>query len=359
MRVPLALSLAVAALTPAFAQESSMDWIRPRALRPGDTVAIVAPANSIAERDMAPAVESIERLGFRVRLPSNQTLRRGNFAGDDEARAAAFMEAWLDPEVDGVWCATGGYGTMRLYDLLDFEAIRAHPKLFCGMSDITGLHLALGRRARLITFLGPNAIWPITRDNLSPCVFAQTWFLRAVRADLYRDASGGLLPPYTFAHPQHPRDPQQEAADRAEVKPLNPGRAQGRLTGGNLSLIAATAGTPYEIETSGRILVLEDVREQPYRLDRMLCQLELAGLLERPAGVVLGTWHGCQPDNPERSLTVDEVMQDYFAGRPYPVIMNFPTGHVPEQTTLPLGAMAELDADALTLRLLEIPVTLD
>jgi muramoyltetrapeptide carboxypeptidase len=274
-------------------------------------------------------------------------------------RADAFMAAWLDPEVDMVWCATGGYGTTRLLERLDYDAIRAHPKILCGMSDITGLHLGIGRRARLVTFLGPNALWPIIREDRGPCVYAERWWRRALLGAEFRDPTGGLLPPgYTYEYPTEPRDEQQGDDVRDPAATMVPGRARGRLVGGNLSLIAATVGTPFQIETEGRLLVLEDVHEEPYRLDRMLCQLNLAGLLDGPAGVVLGTWRECAPENPERSLSVQQVLRDYFESRPYPVIENFPTGHVPEQATLPLGCMAELDADAAALRLVENPVAL-
>jgi muramoyltetrapeptide carboxypeptidase len=353
---PLAAVLTMTSLT---APTQTDDWIAPPALRPGDTIAIVAPANSTDQRDFEEIAAVMEGWGYRVRLASNLEVRHGNLAGEDEARAQAFMDAWLDPEVRMVWCATGGYGTTRLFEHLDFDAIRANPRILAGMSDITGLHLAIGREARLITFLGPNAIWPIIRDEAGPCLYAERWTWRALREDQYLDESGNPLPPgYTYEFPAEPRDEAQAEDVLDPPKTIAPGVARGRLVGGNLSLVASTVGTPWQIETEGRLLVLEDVREAPYRVDRMLCQLDLAGLLDDCAGVILGTWRLCSPDEPARSLSLDQVFHHYFADRDYPVMANFPTGHMPEQAMLPMGCLAELDAGGPRLTLLENPVTL-
>lgn len=360
LTLSLTATLCLSPAIPAGGGAPARTFICPPALLPGDTIALVAPANSTDDHDIPRLAATIEGWGFRVRLAGNLRAREGNLAGDDATRAREFMEAWLDPRVRMVWAITGGYGCTRILDRLDYGALRAHPKIFCGMSDVTALHAAIGRETGLITFLGPNAFWPLVRDDLPPCRYAETWFWRAIRDDLCRDPSGALLPDgFTYEWPSEPRDPQQ--LERPDVldppATLVPGVARGRLVGGNLSLLAALTGTPWELQTAGRILVIEDVGEEPYRLDRMLCQLRLAGLLDHLAGAILGTWRKCAPENPEHSFTVRQVLEHYFGQAPYPVLLNFPTGHVPEQATLPLNGLAELDATNCTVRILETPVT--
>jgi muramoyltetrapeptide carboxypeptidase len=354
-----ALAMMIVAVLPIPVQaDEEREWIAPPALQPGDTIALVAPSRSVAHRPLESYVASYESWGYHVKFADNLGETRGYLAGTDESRAAAFMNAWLDPEVRCVWPITGGYGTMRFLELLDYDAIRANPKVFIGMSDITGLHAAIGKETGLITFLGPNAAWPIIRNDYPPCEYARTWIWRAIGSGGYLDPTGALLPPgYTYTYPTEPRDPGQGDDVKAPPETLVPGVARGRLVGGNLSLISALVGTPWEIETEGRILVLEDVGERPYRIDRMLCQMQLAGMFDDLAGVALGTWRKCAPEEDDTSLTLREVLEDYFADAPYPVMLNFPTGHCPEQATLPLNALAELDATDCRLTLLENPAT--
>ncbi len=325
--------------------------IRPRALSPGDTITIVAPAGDLDRDRIERAVRRLEEMRFRVKVPPNLYRRRGYLAGTDEERAGELMNAFLDPQVDAVFCGGGGYGTTRMLDLLDYEAIRRHPKIFTGFSDITGLHLAIQRKCRLVTFHSPVASYGLgSPDN--PSTFSLDSFWRALLLEKYvasqSQRSESDSPGYAYV----------PAPDNPRIRTISPGIARGRLTGGNLTLVSTLMGTPYEIETEGRILFLEDRNEEPYRIDRFLSQMRLAGQLDVLAGVVLGVFVDCDARNGSRSLTLQQIFADYFEDSGIPVIWNWPVGHYRYNATLPLGIMAELDADRGSLRLLENPVAL-
>jgi muramoyltetrapeptide carboxypeptidase len=340
--------------------------VRVRGLRAGDTIAVVAPGHPLMPDRVEQACRRLQRLGFRTKIVGDVYVRRGYLAGSDAARAEAILDAYRDPEVDAIFCGTGGYGTTRLLERIDFDVIREHPKILLGYSDVTALHLAIQKEAGQITFHGPNLMWGLGSldRNLTPFASAHLWRLlcadpalaarceEGTRQDAPSPAidrrgssppgSGLLVYDLALCEPDTPRP-----------KALRPGRGRGRLTGGNLSLVAALMGTPWEIETQGRVVFFEDVGEAPYRIDRFLCQLKQAGKLDGVAGVILGRWHECDAEEPDKSLTLDEVFADYFENAPYPVVMDFPVGHVRDNATLPVGAWVELDADALTLSVLE------
>lgn len=331
---PALLSLIVAALaTPALADEG---WTKPRPLRPGDVIRFVAPASAGEIDGVRLAKALFESKGFKVVVPEGIDRKQGSFAGSDDERVAELNEALRDPDARAVFAIRGGYGLTRILDRVDYEALRQHPKIIVGYSDLTALHLAIGAKCRLVTFHGPMPLSNL-KDESGDHKYAAYLFWNLIRNGRYADDPGiALMIPA----------PSPIEAPVA----LTPGKATGRLTGGNLSLIAATVGTPYQIETKGRIVFLEDTKEAAYRVDRMLCQLRLAGLLEAPAGVVLGAFDGA--DDAELA----QVFRDYFAGRPYPVVTGFPVGHIPHNAVLPYGVPAELNAAAGTLRLLESPL---
>ena len=319
---------------------------KPEALMPGDTIAIIAPAYPLNSERVPRIAKRLKDMGFKVKYGPNIYERYGYLAGSDEERAKYLMAAYKDPEVKGIFPGTGGFGTTRMLDLLDYDYIRKHPKVFIGFSDITGLHLAINKKCSQITFHSPNPLWGLgSESGLHP--FSEKYFWRAIKADKYFSDKGEKLPGgWTYEIPD----------DASKIVTIVSGVAEGRLIGGNLSLVAALMGTPYEIETKGKILFLEDVNEEPYRIDRYLSQLELGGKFEDVSGVVLGRWRKCVAEDPEESLTLEQVFNDYFSLRDYPVIVNFPIGHVSINATLPIGAMAELDADNRTLKVLEDPV---
>jgi muramoyltetrapeptide carboxypeptidase len=244
--------------------------------------------------------------------------RAGYLAGTDAERVDDFNAALRDDDVDGIWCVRGGYGAMRILPALDYDARRRRPKPLLGYSDITALHAAIGRRCDVVSFHAPTA--------------------RGVLTDFSRDSVVRAV--------VEQRDPCGMAA---AARVLLGGRAAGRLVGGNLALLAALAGTPYAPDYSGAILVLEDVGEAVYRIDRMLQQLRLCGSLDRVAGIAFGHFtEGTDPiDSALRPL--DDVLREAADVAGVPALAGIPLGHVNDQWTIPLGAHAELDADARTL----------
>ncbi|MCA9241364.1 MAG: LD-carboxypeptidase [Planctomycetales bacterium] len=320
-----------------------------KALSPGDTIAIVAPAGPLDRERIERATERLESMGFKVQAGPGLYRANDYLAGSDEQRSNELMAAFADAEVDGIFPGTGGYGTTRILDRLDYDVIRRNPKVFIGFSDITALHITIFQRTGLVTFHSPNPQWGLgSPEDLAP--IAGKFFWRAILASKYKNAAGPAQAGYAIR--VSPVD-----VDVPQPTTLSAGAARGRLIGGNLSLVHALMGTPYEIETEGRILFLEDVGEAPYRVDRMLQTLKSAGKLQKPAGVVLGAFTRREEEDTEGEVvTIDEVLSGFFADAPYPVLAGFPVGHQRNNVTLPVGAQAELDASGKTLRLLENPV---
>lgn len=315
---------------------------KPAALQPGDTIMIVAPAGELVAKRIKLATKRLEEMGFKVTVPDDLYRVRGYLAGSDERRAEELMEAFTNPEVDAIFPGTGGYGTMRMLDLLDYDKIRANPKVLIGFSDITGLHMALATQCNLATFHSPNPQWGLgSDDNLPP--FSEKYFWRCLLAKENQGEAG-----FTYELPSW-----------APLGMFAGGKASGPLCGGNLSLLSALTGSDYELDTDGRVLFLEDVNEAPYRIDRMLRQLKLAGQLDKPAAVILGQFRKCEADSGDSSLSLTEVFLDYFKDAPYPVVCNFPAGHVTLNATLPFGVPVEVDADERIVRVLENPVVVE
>ncbi len=335
--------------------------IFPKALAPGDTIEIIAPAKYLDKERVSLAKKRLEEMDFKVRIPENLFRKKGFLGGSDEERAAELMAAFADPEVKAVMPGTGGYGTTRIVDKLDYEVIRRNPKILVGFSDITALHIAINQQTGLVTFHSPLPEWGLgVEDDLSP--FAAKWFWRAILAKSYYNASDHALLGYTI-ETRPSAKPQAGDAKLFDGVPrpvtLRGGKARGRLIGGNVSVVHALMGTPYEIQTDGKILFLEDVGEAPYRVDRMLSTLRLAGKFDRVAGVILGHFTARKEEAKwDDDASIDDVLRDYFGKLNVPVLADFPLGHVRFNTTLPVGAMAELDADEQTLRLMENPVVL-
>lgn len=338
---------ATALSAPPGARADERPIVFPPALKPGDTIQFVAPAGPLIQEHIDMARGRLEAQGFQVRVPETLFRKQGYLAGTDAERAAELMSAFTDPLVKAIFPGTGGYGTTRILDRLDYDVIRAHPKILIGFSDITGLHLAIHQQTGLVTFHSPNPQWGLGSDeDLHP--LAKRWFWRALLAKEYTSQQA---PGYTL---RIETDGTEQVTAPVTIAP---GRARGRLTGGNLSVLHALMGTPYEIETAGRILFMEEIGEAPYRVDRMLSTLRLAGKLDDLAGVVLGAFTRRESeDTSGEETTIDEVLREYFAGLGVPVLGNFPVGHQRANVTLPVGVLAELDADGLSLRLLENPV---
>lgn len=296
-----------------------MPVIKPPRLSQGKTFGIIAPASPGQGEDCAAGLQWLTAQGFTVRTGSTVCQQYGYLAARDEDRAADLHEMFANPDVDGIVCLRGGYGTMRLLELIDYELIRQNPKVFVGYSDITALHTAINQRTGLITFHGPMVESDMKQDMPA---YTGDHFLQAISSD----QPLGLI------------DPPQEQRQRF----ITGGSAEGRLAGGNLSIIAAMMGTPYELDTEGKILCLEDVGEAPYRIDRMLTQLLLAGKLQSAAGIVVDVFSYCDEEGRPGSFTVEEVLTERLGGLEKPVLINVMFGHTPVKATLPFGAKARL-----------------
>lgn len=302
---------------------SHITQIKPKRLYPGDTIGVIAPASPGDPELAAAGVKWLEERGFRVRLGTSADQTLGYLSGPDELRAADINAMFAAPDIDGIVCLRGGYGTMRLLKLLDYSIIRTHPKVFVGYSDITALHTSIGQRTGLVTFHGP-----MVASDFGKGLPDYTWdyFFRAVAAP---EPLGPIINPPLSPPPLF----------------IAPGTTRGPLTGGNLSLIAATLGTPYEIDTRGKILCLEEVGEAPYRIDRMLTQLLLSGKLQESAGIVFDVCADCSAADDAPDFTVAEVLQDRLGNLNKPVLYNLCFGHTADKATLPLGVIATLGSE--------------
>ncbi|HEU0013923.1 MAG TPA: LD-carboxypeptidase [Longimicrobium sp.] len=300
--------------------------IRPPALRPGARVALVAAAGPLPEGGVDRAVARVASLGWEPVPGRHCRGRCGYLSGTDAERAADFNAALRDPTIDAVWFLRGGYGGMRILDAVDWRALADRPRALIGFSDNTAVHLA-AQRAGVVSFHGPHPHTP----EFPP--FALDAFLRVVT----RPGPAGVLP--------LPAD--------ARVETIAGGAAEGRLVGGNLSLLSATMGTPYQLRPEGAILFIEEVGESAYRLDRMLAQLRLAGVLEAVAGIAVGGITEVPDEGKDGHPTAAEVLREALGGPGIPVAMGFPFGHVDDNWTLPVGVRARLDADGGTLEILE------
>lgn len=310
---------------------------KPFQMQPGDTIAFVAPARSQSHDRIEAGAEGVKTRGYTVVYqPNLETTYRGFLNAPDEERARLLMKAFEDPQVDAVFPVAGGYSSSRLLDYLDYKSIRKHPKPLIGYSDITALHLALYAKAGIVTFHSPFPTYSYYGDEDKSFALEHFWAVLEAKEEDF---------PMTLPL----------RAPEVPVETFVSGKAQGRLVGGNLSLIQALNGTPYQIPTKGHLLFIEEIGEEPYRIDRMLFQLEQSGALNEVSGVILGRFNKCETDDPTREHTLLQVFEDHFSNKPYPVVMNFPIGHVTENVTLPLGVMAELDANAGTVTLLESP----
>jgi muramoyltetrapeptide carboxypeptidase len=335
-----ALALALAPHETA-AQASARQLIKPKALRAGDTVGVIAPATSVPDPDRLALVEpTLKFFGLRMRLGKYVAHGSGYVSRSINERLDDLHAMFRDPEVQAVFCIRGGYGSMQLLDRIDYDLIRRNPKVFIGYSDITAMHLAINARAGLVTFHGPIVLSSFT--DYTQHSFRQALFNTKPAGKLTNPPASNQLRP---AHP---------------LRTIRPGTATGPLVGGNLSLVTALMGTPYEIETRGRVLFLEDTGEEPYRIDRMLTQLRLAGKLSAAAAIVFGECSDCGPRDYQPSFAWDsslgEVLDNILGSANVPAFTGLTIGHTADQLTLPLGVQATLDADEKTLELKEAGV---
>lgn len=316
-----------------------MHLLKPPRLRPGDTVGLIAPGGYATEAAIDKATRNIESLGLRVKHGKYLREVFGNYAGSSQQRLADLHAMFVDPEVSMIWPIRGGSGCISLLSGLDYGLVRRHPKILLGYSDITALHLAIFKRTGLVTFHGPVASSTLTD-------YARRQLL-AVLGD---------------PQPRTTIPMSEENAERAAREPHygihthTHGVATGTLIGGNLSLVAALAGTPYAADFRDRILFLEEVNEAPYRIDRWMTQLDLAGGFARAAAVVVGICENCGPEHEEISLTLARTLGLHLHPLTVPAVTGYSIGHIRNQCTLPIGVRATLDTRARTITLLEAAV---
>jgi muramoyltetrapeptide carboxypeptidase len=302
---------------------------KPDRLNYGDTIGIIAPASAPPDpKNIDRSVAVLERLGFQTRLAPNVRKRWGFLAGSDRDRASDLMRMFADRKVKAIVCVRGGYGTARLLPLLDYRTIRANPKIFIGYSDITSLHAAFLVKTNLVTFHGPM----LNSDFVKPDFPAFT--LQSFLKTLMQPSAPGSI---------------RDGYKRRTVTILRRGMASGPLIGGNITLLCASLGTPYQPSFKNCILFFEDLDEAPYRFDRMLTQLLNAGLLQQVAGVAIGINAGCKDPQARNAKEYRQTLEDVFKDRllllKVPVVAGLPFGHVPHNATLPVGLRATLDAE--------------
>ncbi len=298
-----------------------------RPVKSGATIAVIAPAFPPDRQKLEQGIRYLKDLGYRIVEGKSLKAKDKYFAGSDRLRAQEINRFFADPKIDALFCARGGWGTLRFLDALDFKTIQAHPKVLVGYSDITTLQLALWHKAHIPSLSGPmvavemgSGILPFTEQHF--------W------AQIQNEAAS-----YTFRF-----DCQKE------VQVWRKGKAEGRLLGGCLSMVAHQLGTAYMPAIDGALLFLEDVGEEPYKIDRYLAQLKQAGIFKTISGLILGQFLDCEDSNPSRSaISVEDVLHDYFDDASYPVVYNFPYGHGMRKFSMPMGVQAELLTEKCTL----------
>lgn len=316
--------------------ETQPSVIKPPRLKVNDTVGIISPANAMFHTvDLDILEETLAALGLKMKLAPHALSRYGYFGGTDEERASDVNTMFADPEVDAILAFRGGWGCNRILPRLDYSTIQQHPKALIGYSDITGLLVAIYARTGLVTFHAPSGL--------------STW--NAFTADYLRrvlfDAEAVLM-----TNPTETGDTLAQTENR--IQTIHSGTVQGPLVGGNLTVLSALMGSDYLPDWTGHLLFLEDIGEAVYRIDRMMTQLKLAGVLDQISGFIFGHCTNCGPDSGGyASLTLEEVLNDHVRPLGIPAFRGAMIGHIRDKFTVPVGITAEMDADAGTIRLLE------
>jgi muramoyltetrapeptide carboxypeptidase len=310
--------------------------IKPPRLKAGDKLAIVAPGSYITESELQDSIKNLSELGFETTYSEKILLQNGYFAGSDKDRAEDLMEKFSDKSVKGIVCARGGYGCSRLLPMLDYEVIRSNPKVLIGYSDITALLFGIYQKSGLITFHGP--VGTSTFNDYSVNNFKKV-LMKPDRTALFTNSTSGV------------------DDNIYGVSTIVKGKGKGRLVGGNLSIIVSLIGTKFDVDYSNKIIFIEEVGEEPYRIDRMITQMLQAGKFDNAAGIMMGIFRKCEVKEESaltsKSFTLMEVLKDRLGKLKIPVVYGMSFGHVTDKFTIPFGAFAELDADDQTFTLLE------
>ncbi|MBN1356277.1 LD-carboxypeptidase [bacterium] len=298
--------------------------VKPLRLRPGDRVCICAPAGPPDPDKLNRGIRTLRDAGFTVEVGTHCLDRQGYLAGPDDMRADDFNRAVRNPDIRAIFCARGGYGSARIVDAIDYDALRRDPKIIAGFSDITSILMAIWRRCRLISFHGPNA------GGFRP----DDWSTRRLFEQIMTPRSGFDWP----LPPGHPRPTV-----------IRSGMGSGRIIGGCLSILSTIAGTPDQLDLSEHILFVEEVGEAPYRIDRHLIHLQNAGWFDGLHGLLFGQFTRClqRPEDPEPTIGVDDILARQFGNAPHPVVTGLPVGHGDHNFTIPIGCTVSVDGDTI------------
>lgn len=331
--------LGLATLTsqlPKIAQASSFSQpiLKPPSLKIGDTIGLVNPASFITSEELEEVKQILTDLGLNYKLGAHILDRYGYLAGKDIDRATDINTMFYDPSVKAILTLRGGWGCSRILPLINYQLIRKNPKIIIGYSDITSLLLAIYTLSGIVTFHGPVATstWnQFTKDYVQRILFNGE----------------------SVTMQNSPNTGENINSQPIQIETITPGKARGKLVGGNLSVLSAMVGSAYLPNWQGTILFLEDIGEEVYRVDRMLTQLKLAGILDRISGFIFGQCTRCEPKNPEKSLTLTQVIQDHIQPLKIPAWYGAAIGHIPNKFTLPIGIEVEIDANNGTIKMLE------
>jgi muramoyltetrapeptide carboxypeptidase len=310
--------------------------IKPPRLKAGDNLAIVAPGSYISEEELQDSIKNLNQLGFETTYSEKILLQSGYFAGSDKDRAEDLMEKFSDKSVKGIVCARGGYGCSRILQMLDYNIIRSNPKVLIGYSDITALLYGIYQKSGLISFHGP--VGTSTFNDYSVNNFKKV-LINPERTSLFPNSTNG------------------DDENAYGVTSILKGKAKGRLVGGNLAIMVSLIGTEFDVDYSKKIIFIEEIGEEPYRIDRMLTQMIQSGKFKNAAGVMMGIFRNCEAKQKDpsfsKTFTLMEVLNDRLNSLKIPVVYGMSFGHVKDKFTIPFGALAELDADKQTFTLLE------
>lgn len=313
--------------------------IKPPRLKPGDTLGLITPGSNISEDELKDSKENIEKLGYKVFYTERILSKTGYLAGTDESRAKEVNSMFADEKVNGIICARGGYGCARILPMLNYDLIKNNPKVIIGYSDITALLNGIYSETGLITFHGPVGISSFNE-------FSITYFNEVLvhpEKDLVLISAKG-----------------EDEKDNTGITTIVSGKAVGELVGGNLSVLNSLLGTKYDFDGEGKMVFLEEIGEEPYRIDRMLTQLIQSGKFDKAVGIAMGVFKDCEPKEKDPSFSTSfslmEVLFDRLSNLKIPVIYGLSFGHIKNKFTLPIGIKAELDTINQTITLLETSV---
>jgi len=307
--------------TPSFFENLTL----PKALKKGDAIGVIAPGGAIFNKTSIEKCKiKLASVGLNMVAGKTLTTHHGYLSDTDENRAKEIMEMFTNANIKGILAMRGGSGCARVLPFLDYDLIKQNCKPFIGMSDITALLTAFYTKAEMTSFHGP--VGYSTWTDFTKKYFIETLFNK--------------------------KETEMLAPANSDFYTISKGIAQGELIGGNLTVFSQLVGTPYLPDMHGNLLFLEDINEEPYKIDRMLMQLKLAGILSQVNGMIIGEFRKCIPEEPEKSLTLKQVLQDHLADLNIPVFYGGKFGHIKDKWTLPIGIKAEMDANVGSLKLL-------